>query len=124
MGAGMSAVRRGELLALYRVRGGVGRLGVRGEWVAAVVHHNGMKAAISERNRLGWWWGVMRSRCSGRYGSGRETAAAVVQTGRKMTGRGPHVTEGGEGKAGWAGRRLLGWLASGPERRRGDVGRG
>jgi hypothetical protein len=33
----------------------------------------------------------------------RETAAAAVDQGRKMTGRGPHVSEGGEGKAGLAG---------------------
>jgi hypothetical protein len=42
-----------------------------------------MKAAVSEGNRLGWWWGVMRSRCSGRYGSGGgyfggESAGVVV----------------------------------------------
>jgi hypothetical protein len=33
--------------------------------------------------------------------------------------RGPHVSEGGEGKAGWAGQRPLGWLAGGPARGRG-----
>jgi hypothetical protein len=37
-----------------------------------------------------------------------ETAAAAVGLGKKMTGRGPHVSEGGEGKAGWAGQRPLG----------------
>jgi hypothetical protein len=51
---------------------------------------------------------VMRSRCSSCYGSGggmraRKTAAAVVGPGKKTTGRGPHISEGGEGKAGWAG---------------------
>jgi hypothetical protein len=53
----------------------------------------------------------------------RETAATAVGPGRKTTGRGLHVSEGGEGKAGWAGRRPLGWLASGPVRGRGVVGR-
>jgi hypothetical protein len=43
----------------------------------------------------------------------RETAAAAVCLGRKTTGRGPHVSEVREGKAGWAGRRPLGRLASG-----------
>jgi hypothetical protein len=97
--------------------------------VAVVVHHNGMKAAVSEGNQPGWWWGLMRSRCSGHYGSGggvraRETAVAAVSLGRKMTRRGPHVSEGGEGKARWAGRRPLGWLAGGPAWGRGEVGRG
>jgi hypothetical protein len=32
----------------------------------------------------------------------RETATAAVGPGRKMIGRGPHISEGGEGKAGWA----------------------
>jgi hypothetical protein len=67
-----------------------------------------MKAAVSKGNQPWWWWGVMRSRCSGCYGSGggvraRATAAAAVGPGRKMNGRGPHISEGGEGKAGWAG---------------------
>jgi hypothetical protein len=53
-----------------------------------------------------------------------ETAAPVVGPGKKMTGQGPHVSEGGEGKAGWAGRRPLGRLASGPTRGRGEVGHG
>jgi hypothetical protein len=95
--------------------------------VAAVVHHNGMlfRKVIGR----GVWWGVMRSRCSGRYGSGggvraRETAAAVVGPGEKTTGRGSHVSEGGEGKVGWAGRRPLGRLAGGPTRGRGEVGHG
>jgi hypothetical protein len=54
----------------------------------------------------------------------RETAAAAVGPGKKTTGQGPHVSEGGEGKAGWAGRRPLGWLAGGPTWARGEVGRG
>jgi hypothetical protein len=32
----------------------------------------------------------------------REMAATAVGSGRKTIGRGPHVSEGGEGKAGWA----------------------
>jgi hypothetical protein len=35
---------------------------------------------------------------------------------------GPYVSEGGEGKAGWAGRRPLGRLAGGSTRGRGEVG--
>jgi hypothetical protein len=54
----------------------------------------------------------------------RETAAAAVGLGRKTIGQGPHVSEGGEGKARWAGRRPLGWLVGGPARGRGEVGRG
>jgi hypothetical protein len=54
----------------------------------------------------------------------RETVAAAVGPGKKTTGQGPHVSEGGEGKAGWAGRRPLGQLAGGPTRGRGEVGRG
>jgi hypothetical protein len=38
----------------------------------------------------------------------RETVAVAVGPGRKTTGRGLHIGEGGEGKAGWAGRRPLG----------------
>jgi hypothetical protein len=88
------------------------------------VRHNGMKVAISEGNQSGVWWGVMRSRCSGRYGSGgdagrwrapRETAA--VGPGKKTTGRGPHISEGGEGKAGWPVGRHVGegrWATAGP----------
>jgi hypothetical protein len=49
----------------------IGSEGERGgRAAAAVVRHNGMKAAVSEGNRPGWWWGVMRSRCFVRYGSG------------------------------------------------------
>jgi hypothetical protein len=67
--------------------------------------------------------GGMRSRCSGRYGSiggvrGRETTAAAVEPGRKTTGRGPHVSEGGDRKARWAGageRRGGPWLGQKPE---------
>jgi hypothetical protein len=33
----------------------------------------------------------------------RKTTAAAVGPGRKTIGRGPHVSEGGEGKAGWDG---------------------
>jgi hypothetical protein len=107
----------------------IGSEGDGGKRAAAVVRHNGMKAAISEGNRPEWWWGVMRSRCSSRYESGggvrtRETAAAAVGPGRKTTGRGPHINEGGEGKAGWADRRPLGRLAGGLVRERGEVGRG
>jgi hypothetical protein len=113
----------------YRVRRGAGRSGIGGERAAVVVRHNGMKAAVSEGNEPGVWWGVMRSRCSGRYGSGggvrtREMAAAAVDLGKKTTGRGPHVSEGGEGKAGWAVRRPLGLLADQPTRGRGEVGHG
>jgi hypothetical protein len=57
-------------LPFYMVGGGAAQPGIGGERVAEVVHHNGMKAAVLEENRLGWWWGVMRSRCSGRYGRG------------------------------------------------------
>jgi hypothetical protein len=53
----------------------------------------------------------------------RETAVAVG-LGKKRTERGPHIGEGGEGKAGWAGRRPLGRLAGGPTLGRGEVGRG
>jgi hypothetical protein len=45
-----------------------------------------------------------------------ETAAAAVGPGKK--------SEGGEGKAEWAGRRRLGQLAGGPIQGRGEVGRG
>jgi hypothetical protein len=38
---------------IYRVGGGAGRPGVGGERAAAVVRHNGMKAAVSEGNRPG-----------------------------------------------------------------------
>jgi hypothetical protein len=58
----------------------VGRPGIRGEWVAAVVRHNGMKAAVSEGNRPGVWWGVMRSRCSSCYGSGGGTKKRHART--------------------------------------------
>jgi hypothetical protein len=62
----------------YRAEGGAGRLGVRGERAAVVVRPNGMMAAVSEGNQSGWWWGVMRSRCFGRYesrgGAGRQRA--------------------------------------------------
>jgi hypothetical protein len=54
----------------------------------------------------------------------REPAAAVVGQGRNTTEWGPHVSEGQEGKAGWAGRRPLGRLAGGPARGRGEVGHG
>jgi hypothetical protein len=113
----------------YRVRGGAGRPGIEGDQAAAVVCHNGMKAAVSEGNWLGWWWEVMRSRCSGCYRSGGgvrapETAAAVVGPGRKTTRRGPHVSVGGEGKASWADRGPLGRLAGWPARRRVEVGCG
>jgi hypothetical protein len=37
----------------YRVRAGAGRPGIRGERAAAVVRHNGIKAAVSEGNRSG-----------------------------------------------------------------------
>jgi hypothetical protein len=37
----------------YRVRGGAGRPGIGGERAAAVVRHNGMKAAVSEGNQPG-----------------------------------------------------------------------
>jgi hypothetical protein len=57
-----------------------GHPGVGGEWAAAVVRHNGMKAAVSEGNCPGWWWGVMRSRCSGRYGSGGGASRRRVRT--------------------------------------------
>jgi hypothetical protein len=53
----------------------------------------------------------------------REPMAAAVGPGKKATGRGPHVSEGGEGKVGWAGRRPLGRLAGGPTQGRGEVGR-
>jgi hypothetical protein len=46
----------------------------------------------------------------------------VSERGRR--GRGPHISEGGEGMAGWASRRPLGWLASGTARGRGEVGHG
>jgi hypothetical protein len=106
-GAGMSKVRRASSSPFSE--GGAGWPDVGGERAAATVRHNGMKAAISEGNRsgVGGGWGVMRSRCSDRYGSGggvcaHKTVAAAVGPGRKMTGRDPHVCEGGEGKAGWA----------------------
>jgi hypothetical protein len=54
----------------------------------------------------------------------RETAAAEVGSGRKTTVWGPHISEGGEGKARWAGRRPLGRLAGGSARGGGEVGRG
>jgi hypothetical protein len=69
----------------------------------------------------------MRSRCSGPPGGSMracEMAATAVGPGRKTTGWGPHVSEGGEGKAGWASRRPLGWLAGGQARGRGEVGCG
>jgi hypothetical protein len=64
-----------------------------------------MRVAISEWNRPGWWWGVMRSWCSGRDGSGgdvraHETAAAAVSPGRKTTGWGPQRGRRGEGRVG------------------------
>jgi hypothetical protein len=37
----------------YRVRGGAGRPRIRGEQAVVVVRHNGMKAVVSEGNRLG-----------------------------------------------------------------------
>jgi hypothetical protein len=57
-------------------------------------------------------------------GGVRTCETASVGPGKKTTGRGPHVSEGGEGKAGWAGRRPLGRLAGGPTWGRGEVGRG
>jgi hypothetical protein len=58
----------------YRVGGGAGRPGVRGEWVAAVVRHNGGGGGHVRR-------GLARvvvvsdegGGCSGHYGSGRGT---------------------------------------------------
>jgi hypothetical protein len=56
---------------------------------------------------------------------GRLLAMAWETGGGPMRrGRGPHVSEGGEGKAGWDGRRPLGRLAGGPARGRGEVGCG
>jgi hypothetical protein len=44
----------------------------------------------------------------------------LTEGGRR--GRGPHVSEGEEGKAMWAGRRPVGRLAGGPALGRGEVG--
>jgi hypothetical protein len=61
---------------------GAGKWGqdVRGERAAAVVRHKGMKAAVLEGNRPGWWWGVMRSRCSDRYVSGGDAGRRRART--------------------------------------------
>jgi hypothetical protein len=80
------------------------------------VCNNGMKAVVSEGKQPGWWWGVMRSRCSGRYGSGGGAGRRCARTRDGGSGR--------EGKAGWAVRRPLGRLAGGPARGRGEVGHG
>jgi hypothetical protein len=54
----------------------------------------------------------------------RWTAALGGRLGEEDDRRGLHISEGGEGKAGWAGRRPLGWLAGGSTWGRGEVGRG
>jgi hypothetical protein len=53
---------------------------------------------------------------------GRRRSAGLPEGGRQ--GWSPHVSEGGEGKAGWASRRPLGRLAGGPTRGKGEVGYG
>jgi hypothetical protein len=91
--------------------GGGDECGEEGRAPRPFIGSEGERAAGHQR-------GVMRSRCSGRYGSrggvrGRETTAAAVDPGRKTTGRGPHVSEGGDRKARWAGageRRGGSWL--------------
>jgi hypothetical protein len=64
----------------------------------AVVHHDGMKAAVLEGNRPGWWWGVMRSTCreaacardggsGGRPGEEDDRAGPARQQGWRGEGR-------------------------------------
>jgi hypothetical protein len=52
---------------------------------------------------------------------GHRRSASLIEGGRR--GQGPHISEGEEGKAVWAGQRPLGWLAGGPVLGRGEVGR-
>jgi hypothetical protein len=54
----------------------------------------------------------------------RRTVALGGRLGEEDDRRGPHVSEGGEGKARWASRRPLGRLAGGSMRGRGRMGRG
>jgi hypothetical protein len=53
---------------------------------------------------------------------GRQRLSGFTEGGRR--GRGPHISGGEEGKAGWASRRPLGLLAGGSALGRGKVGRG
>jgi hypothetical protein len=52
---------------------------------------------------------------------GRRRSAGLTWGGRR--GRGPHISEGEEGKAVWADQRPLGQLAGGPALGRGEVDR-
>jgi hypothetical protein len=52
---------------------------------------------------------------------GRRRSAGLTERGRR--GRGPHVSEGEEGKAVWVDRRPRGRLAGGPVLGRWEVGR-
>jgi hypothetical protein len=92
--------KRGRRRSLIREGKGRGRGG-------SASHH----AAEDE-----WQPGEARS---GR--EGRRCSAGLPEGGRR--GWGPHISEGGEGKAGRADRRPLCWLAGGPVRGRGEVGR-
>jgi hypothetical protein len=78
-------------LPFYRVRGGAGRPGLGGEQAAVVVHHNGIRWSFQKRIGRGVWWGVMRSRCSDRYGERRqrrEAACVHVRWRRRRSARG------------------------------------
>jgi hypothetical protein len=78
--------------------------------------------AISEGNRPGWWWGVMRSRRSGHYGSG--DGGSGGRPGEEDDRARPARQRGRRGE-GWVGRPkatgLASWWASAGER---GVGRG
>jgi hypothetical protein len=94
-----------------------------------------MKAVVSEGNRPGVWWGVLRSRCFDCYGSGRRArtrdGGGGGRPGKKMTGRArtsvreerERPTEGHwaswpmgrhRGERRWAAARPKGRLAAGP----------
>jgi hypothetical protein len=115
MGQG-GAVGGGDAGApFYRVSGGAGRPGVRGEWAVMVVHHNGGGGGPFRRGSAGVVVGSDEVGCSGRYESGRGTgrrrararvaaavATAVVQGGRRSGGA-RMSSSGGGWPAGLAG---------------------
>jgi hypothetical protein len=89
---------------IYKVGGGAGGRASERNWQRRWCAIMGMKAAVSEGDRPGWWWGVMRGGgCSGRYESGsgvgrrrahmRWRQRQRVRPRRKTTRRGPCVSE-------------------------------
>jgi hypothetical protein len=87
----------------YRVGGGAGRSGIRGEQAAVVVHHNGDEGGHVGRGSVGVVVGSDEGGCSDRCGSGsgagrrrahvRWRQRQRVGPRRKTTRRGPCVSE-------------------------------